>query len=148
MVYKKSQEAHGLQKRRMFINFKKFLFKSRILTYDNLEHTRLMKQLDNYPFQQIHLTEAWDQTFREMDHPLLAQSPIYHISKAVGRVSMTPPELVKTFLTNSETKSAMSFLTLDKKELLALQQDVLQNPEKYEALLKDKAPLTTDGRQG
>jgi hypothetical protein len=30
-IYKKSEEAHGLEKRRMFIKFKKFLIRSRIL---------------------------------------------------------------------------------------------------------------------
>jgi hypothetical protein len=34
----------------MFVNFKKFLFKSRILTYDNLEEEKLMKQVQAYPF--------------------------------------------------------------------------------------------------
>lgn len=120
-VHKKSKEAHSLEKRRMFINFKKFLFRSRILTYDNLEHQRMIKQLQSMPFQQIHLTEKWDQTFREQDHPYLSQSPIYHISKAVGRVSLTQPELIKEYLTNPDTRSAQKLLTLDKKELLTLQ---------------------------
>ena len=30
----------------------------------------------------------------------------------------------------------MTLLTLDKKELLKLQQDILQNPQKYETLLR------------
>jgi hypothetical protein len=40
-VYTKSQEAHSLEKRRMFIKFKKFLFQSRILTYAHKETDRL-----------------------------------------------------------------------------------------------------------
>jgi hypothetical protein len=40
-VYNKSQEAHSLEKRRMFIKFKKFLFQSRILTYAHEETDRL-----------------------------------------------------------------------------------------------------------
>ena len=38
----------------------------------------------------------------------------------------------------------MTLLTLDKKELLKLQQDILQNPEKYEALLKMNQADETD----
>jgi hypothetical protein len=44
----------------MFVQFKKFLFKSRILSYGNEEIERSMKQLQALPFQQIHLTEKWD----------------------------------------------------------------------------------------
>jgi hypothetical protein len=43
----------------MFIQFKKFLFKQRIFIYYNVEHSRLIKQIESYPFQQIHLTEQW-----------------------------------------------------------------------------------------
>lgn len=32
-IFEKSQEAHSLEKRRMLIRFKKFLFQSRILTF-------------------------------------------------------------------------------------------------------------------
>jgi hypothetical protein len=45
MVYDKSKEAHNLEKRRMLIRFKKFLFQSRILTYSYEEAERTMKQL-------------------------------------------------------------------------------------------------------
>ncbi len=43
LVYNKSKEAHGLEKRRMFIRFKQFLFKSRVLTYAHEEMDRLFK---------------------------------------------------------------------------------------------------------
>ena len=33
LVHDRSKEAHNLEKRRMFIRFKKFLFQSRILSY-------------------------------------------------------------------------------------------------------------------
>ena len=43
MVYEKSREAHNLSKRRMFIRFKKFIMKSRLLSYLNDETDRLTK---------------------------------------------------------------------------------------------------------
>jgi len=43
MVYEKSKEAQSLDKRRMFIRFKKFLMKSRILSFVNEETERLSK---------------------------------------------------------------------------------------------------------
>lgn len=43
MVYEKSKEVHNLEKRRMYIRFKKFLFQSRILTYSFEEFDRIFK---------------------------------------------------------------------------------------------------------
>lgn len=42
-VFEKSKEAHNLEKRRMYIRFKKFLFHSRIMTYMHEEFDRLSK---------------------------------------------------------------------------------------------------------
>ena len=44
-VFEKSKEAHSLEKRRMFIRLKKFLFKSRLLTFLDEETDRLAKQV-------------------------------------------------------------------------------------------------------
>lgn len=40
-IYEKSKEAHSLEKRRMYLNFKKFLFHSRIMTYMTEELDKL-----------------------------------------------------------------------------------------------------------
>lgn len=42
-IYEKSKEAQSLEKRRMFIRFKKFLVKSRILGYGSIETERLQR---------------------------------------------------------------------------------------------------------
>ena len=42
MVYDKSKEARSLEKRRMFIRFKKFLMKSRVLSYLEAETSKLL----------------------------------------------------------------------------------------------------------
>ena len=43
LMYEKSKEARNLEKRRMLILFKKFMFKSRILVYNSEENDRLIK---------------------------------------------------------------------------------------------------------
>lgn len=83
----------------MIIRMKKFLFKERILTYDHDTVARHTAQTKALPFQQIHLKEKWDQCFREMQHPDLVKTPLHYISKALGRVSLTAPELAKVYLT-------------------------------------------------
>ena len=70
------------------------------MTNHTIELKKTMAQIENYPFQQIHLREEWDKTYREMDHPELQNSPIYHLSKAVGRITMTPHEMAKAYLTD------------------------------------------------
>ena len=88
----------------------------------------------------MHLTEKWDQNWRDQQHPYIHQSPIYHISKAVGRVSLTQPELAREYLTKPENREHMTALTFDKEELEKLQKDILTHPDKYIELLTTVEP--------
>ena len=76
------------------------------------------------------------------------QTPLYHLSKVIGRVSLTTPELTKAYLTNSANRDQMKMFTLDKNELDRLQTDILQNPEKYEMLLTGNNIEETDSKRG
>lgn len=69
-----------------------------------------------------------------MPHPHLERSPLHIISKAIGRVSLSPIEMTKDYLTNPNARDHLSMLTLDKSELHRLQTDVLNNPDKYISL--------------
>ena len=68
------------------------------------------------------------------------------MSKAIGRVNLTPPELAKEYLTNPEAAKNLQLYSFDKKELLKLREDLLANPEKYEKALRaeNKQPKIGD----
>jgi len=100
MIYDKSKEAHNLKKRRMFIKFKKFLMKSRLLSYINEETDRLTQQVQNMPFKMIHMTEDWTENHRQVEHPDIQQSVMWHLSKVVGKANLAPAEMMKDYLTN------------------------------------------------
>ena len=55
-----------------------------------------------------------------MEHPDIQKSFLWHLSKAIGRINITPPELVKQFLTNPDIKEATTLYTFDKEELIKL----------------------------
>lgn len=59
-IIHKSKEAHSLEKRRLFIQLKKFLLKKRLLTSVEEEAERLAAQVENLPFKQMHMEEKWD----------------------------------------------------------------------------------------
>lgn len=89
------------------------------------------------PFQQIHLTEKWDESFRDGNkHPDLVKTPLWHVASAIGRVSLTAPEMAKTYLSDPAARSQLTMFTLDKEELQRLNTDLLENPEKYEMILQ------------
>lgn len=66
------------------------------------------------PFKEIHLTEDWDKSFRDMQHPDLKQSFLWHLGKAVKNINLSPPELVKKYLTSHNTADLLKSLTIDK----------------------------------
>jgi hypothetical protein len=70
-----------------------------------------------------------------MNHPELESSFLWQLSKAIGKVSLTPPEMAKYYLTNPGAPKALSLYTLDKNELIKLRRDILTNPIKYEKIL-------------
>jgi starvation-inducible outer membrane lipoprotein len=141
-MYKKSKEAQSVDRRRMFIKLKRFLFKSRCVTTGGLSHEKQVQRLENYAYKLPHLTESWEKSWRDTPHPAIEKSPLFHLSKAIGRVEMSPVELTKEYLLNPELRKNFSMLTVDKAELLKIQADVYANPQKYEAIFT--APDRTD----
>jgi hypothetical protein len=138
-IYERSREAQSLEKRRMFIRFKKFLFQSRLLTYTHEEFDRLAAQVRNLPYKLPHLSERWDgeTSFRETAHPEIGQSFLTLLSAAIGKRSLAVPELAKAYVSDrsGELVRYLSLYTFDKEELLRLRADILAQPEKYERML-------------
>ena len=69
VIFEKSEEAHSLEKRRMFLRLKKFYFKERILQYGTENIELAVKQSQSMPYQAMHLTEKWDESWREQSNP-------------------------------------------------------------------------------
>lgn len=134
--YEKGKEAHGLEKRRLLLKFKKFLFKSRILTVYQEEYERLQNQLASMPFKEIHLKENWDQSYRDMQHPLLEKSIMHHLSSVVKKQNFTPVEMTKAYLTTPNARDLMESYVFDKNDIEKLRDDIFANPEKYEEILR------------
>jgi len=88
------------------------------------------------------MTEQWDGaiTIREMEHPEIKNSFLWHLSSAIQKQTLAPPEIAKKFLTDSKTAQALTTFTFDKGELERIRSDILENPAKYEAALRAKKP--------
>jgi hypothetical protein len=57
------------------------------------------------PSKDIHLTEKWDETFRDMNHPDIERSFLWQFSKAIGKVNIAPLELAKEYMSNPDIKN-------------------------------------------
>jgi hypothetical protein len=87
------------------------------------------------------MTEKWDQSWRDMDHPDLHKHVLFHLSKAVGKVSLSPAELVKNYITDEKNANQMTAFVLDETQLKNLRKDILDNPEKYQAVVDELNPI-------
>ena len=72
---------------------------------------------------------------------MIEKSPLFHLSKAIGRVTYSPIELTREYLTNPEARDQLSMLTVDKEELLKIQEDIYANPGKYQAMFTKQEPI-------
>ena len=113
-MFDKSKEAQSLERRRMFIRLKRFLFRSRCVVQGSESHEKQVERLQNYSYRLPHLTESWEKSWRDTEHPAIQKSPLHHLSKAIGRVSYSPIELTKEYLTNPKMRDQLSMLTVDK----------------------------------
>lgn len=140
-MFDKSKEAQTLEKRRMYIRLKRFLFKSRCVTYGNESLSKQLERMENYDYKLPHCSESWTESWRDVNSPWIQKSPLFHLSKAIGRTSISPVELTQEYLTNPAARKQLSMLTIDKEELLKLQDDIYSNPQKYEAIFSEKEPI-------
>lgn len=84
------------------------------------------------PKREPHLTEKWDEAWRDVEHPDIKRSPMYYISKALNRHNLAPKELAAAYLTGDiKTREKLSVVTFDEAELRRLQADVMEDPQKY-----------------
>lgn len=131
----KCHEAQQLEKRRFFLRIKKFLISNRLMQYHSDVIERLGTRLNNMPYKLPHLTEQWDKSIREVEHPEIQQSVMHHLSKVVGKANLAPTYMMQQYLTDPEAAKNMQTFTFDKKALEKLRKDLLCNPQKYVDLL-------------
>lgn len=134
-IMDKSKEANGLDKRRMFLRLKKFLIKSRILQFQQHETEKATERIMNMPYKAMHIQQDFDKGLRDVEHPMIQQSVMWHLSEVVGKANLSPEVMMKTYLTDPESAKEMTSYVFDKEALQKLQRDLLENPEKYEKLL-------------
>ena len=62
-LFQKNKEIHDLEKRRMYLRFKKFLMSSRLITFYDDKLDKLFKRHTAMPYKEPHLSEQWEDSF-------------------------------------------------------------------------------------
>lgn len=60
---------------------------------------------------------------------------MHYVAKAIGKVSLTTPEMAKAWLTDPSLRDQMTMFTLDKEELQKLRDHITLNFNEWEMML-------------
>lgn len=113
-MFEQSKETQSLDRRRMFIRMKRFLLKTRCTERGTESHEKQIARMENYDYKLPHCSETWTSSWRDTKHPMIEKSPLFYLSKAIGRVNISPVELTQEYLTNPKARETLSSLTIDK----------------------------------
>ena len=78
-----------------------------------------------------HFTEDWEENWREVTNPEMEFCPLHFVAHAIGKVSMTPIEMTREYLTNPDMREHMSALTIDADAVKKVQDDIYSNPRRW-----------------
>jgi len=61
---------------------------------------------------------------------------MHHLSSVVKKQNFTPVEMTKAYLTTPNARDLMESYVFDKNDIEKLRDDIFENPEKYEEILR------------
>jgi len=100
LIFEKSKEARGLDKKRFFFKLKRYLLRHRIMENFDTTFSRVYHRSLNYSMKIPHFAEHPTQSHIGVANPDLVHSPLWHIHKAVGKIQVAPSTLAQHLLTS------------------------------------------------